>query len=333
MLTEAPIDVSPEMDVHLRQVVRALQDGRLVFFLGAGANLCDRREGWTWNRVQRESLPNGSELATYLAETFHLEPTGDLAKVAQHVELQEESGPLYDTLQSLFDADWPITSLHRLLAGIPAILRAKKYPHTQDSLRRRLLFVTTNFDDLLERALGAAGESFHLVVYQAEGEHKGRFLHQAPAGDVTVVESANDYRGLFADEHPIVLKIHGGVNRTGISHGSFVITEDHYIEYLVRKESVANLLPAPIPSLLTDRNLLFLGYALRDWNLRVILYRLWEDSKLAWKSWAIQRSTDPMEMRFWKKRAVEILPFSLGDYVPLLAERLRELPSAEVKPT
>ena len=327
-MAQAPIDISPEMDVHLRQVVRALQDGRLVFFLGAGANLCDRRAGWTWTQWQRESLPSGIELATHLAETFRVEPAGDLAKVAQHVELQEEIGPLYDTLQSLFDADWPITSLHRLLAVIPAVLRAKGYPRTQDPQRRRLLFITTNFDDLLERALGAAGESFHALVYQAEGDHKGRFLHQPPAGDVAVVESANDYRGLFADEHPIVLKIHGGVNRTGTGHGSFVVTEDHYIEYLVRKESVANLLPAPIPSLLTDHNLLFLGYALRDWNLRVILYRLWEDNKLAWSSWAIQRSTDSTEARFWEKRTVKIIQFALGDYVPLLAERLREIPPA-----
>jgi len=325
MLAQTPIDISPEMTQHLRQVVRALQDGRLVFFLGAGANLCDRRTGSSWNHGQLENLPNGIELAEHLAKTFQVEPVGDLAKVAQHVELQEEIGPLYDTLQRLFDADWPITSLHRLLAEIPALLRSKGYPRTLDPNRRRLLFITTNFDDLLERALGAAGESFHAMVYQAEGDYKGRFLHQAPTGDITVVESANDYRGLFADEHPIVLKIHGGVNRTGAGHGSFVITEDHYIEYLARKESVTNLLPAPIPSLLTDHSLLFLGYALRDWNLRVILYRLWEENKLAWSSWAIQRSTDPMEALFWQRRAVKIIEFSLGDYVPLLAEKLQEL--------
>jgi SIR2-like domain len=148
------------------------------------------------------------------------------------------------------------------------------------------------------------------LIYQAEGEKKGKFLHQTPAGETTVVESANDYRGLLADEHPIVLKIHGAVNRNGSDPGSFVITEDHYIEYLARKESATALLPVPVPSLLKDRSLLFLGYALRDWNLRVILYRLWEDNQLSWNSWAIQRAADAMETVFWHRRDVHIVDYS-----------------------
>jgi hypothetical protein len=140
--------IPPEIEKHLRQVVRALTEGRLVFFLGAGANLCDRIAGWQWNETQREHLPNGRELSEHLAREFLVDPTDDLAKVAQHIELRNRIGPLYDALRRMFDADYPITSLHRLLAGLPAALRAKGYPTTSDSLRRRLLFISTNFDDL-----------------------------------------------------------------------------------------------------------------------------------------------------------------------------------------
>lgn len=312
------------MDEHLEQVVRALKEGRLVFFLGAGASLCDRHDGWSWNHSQREELPSALELSHHLADEFHVDRSGDLAKVAQQVEIRNRIGPLYDSLQALFDADYPLPSLHRFLAGLPGSLMARGYPRTPDPLRRQLLFVTTNFDDLLERAFEAEGQRFHTLIYQAEGARKGEFLHRLPTGEKVWVESPNDYRGLV-DDHPIVLKVHGAVNRRDADPGSFVITEDHYIEYLVRKESAAALFPVPVPSLLKERSLLFLGYGLRDWNLRVILYRVWADNKLSWKSWAIQRQPDAMESAFWQRRDVELIDFPLRDYVAALESRLSAL--------
>ena len=40
---------------------------------------------------------------------------------------------------------------------------------------------------------------------------------------------------------------------------------------------------------------LFLGYGMRDWNLRVILHRIWGEQRLKYKSWAIQRDPDRLE--------------------------------------
>jgi SIR2-like domain len=49
--------------------------------------------------------------------------------------------------------------IHQLLANIPSILRSCGYaPHYQ-------LIVTTNYDDLLERAFKAAVEPFDLLTY------------------------------------------------------------------------------------------------------------------------------------------------------------------------
>lgn len=75
------------MEEHLDQVVRALKRGRLVFFLGAGASLSDRKDGWTWDHKQREGLPSARELSNHLAQEFHVDPGEDLAKVAQQVEI------------------------------------------------------------------------------------------------------------------------------------------------------------------------------------------------------------------------------------------------------
>jgi SIR2-like domain len=318
--------------VHLEQVAKALTAGRLVPFLGAGACLCDRPEDLEWQPGQREYLPLGGELAGYLANAFRYGAEGesDLARVSQRVALLDGTGPLYEELHALFDADYSVPSLHRLLAALPAALRDKGYPRTADPLRQHFLVATTNYDDLLERAFREAGQPFHAVVYEADGENKGTFFHRLPDGGSQRIDSPNDYRGLVADERrlPILLKIHGTVDRSTSERDSFVITEDHYIEYLTRTDATS-LIPAPLPAMLRNSHLLFLGYGLKDWNLRVILHRLWGERKLSWKSWAIQRDPDPLDRTFWDKRDVEILEAPLGEYTTLLEQRVRELPPAQ----
>jgi hypothetical protein len=69
---------------------------------------------------------------------------------------------------------------------------------------------------------------------------------------------------------------------------SYVITEDHYIDYLTRTE-LEHLLPATILPTIRKSHFLFLGYGLRDWNMRVILHRIAGDQQLTYKSWAIQQ--------------------------------------------
>ncbi len=79
------------------------------------------------------------------------------------------------------------------------------------------------------------------------------------------------------------------MDRASPERDSFVITEDHYIDYLTRTD-ISNLLPVTLAAKLRKSHFLFLGYSLRDWNLRVILHRIWGEQKLTYKSWAIQVS-------------------------------------------
>jgi len=67
-----------DLEAHLGNVVEAIQQGELVAFLGAGANLCSRPKGMKWCASQKEQLPLGGELADYLADVFGF--TGDTAK-------------------------------------------------------------------------------------------------------------------------------------------------------------------------------------------------------------------------------------------------------------
>ena len=315
-----------ELTEQLTQVIESLKRGRLIFFLGAGANTCDRGLNDTWRMDDPRYLPTGAELSEHLVGRFGVD-RGDLARVAQHAALRSSPGLLYLELRDVFSGNHPPTRLHGLLAKIPSILRSRGYPRTTDSTYRRLLLISTNYDDLLERALDAAREPYHSLVYEAEGSNKGKFVHRAPGGEIQWVSRPNKYDGLFGDDHPVVMKFHGSLDRESSSRDSFVITEDHYIDYLTHTQA-RDLIPHPLPEMLENCGLLFLGYGLRDWNLRVLLHRLWGSRRLEFQSWAIQLGVDSVERELWRLRTIEIVDISLSRYVSQLEDRLRTLPDA-----
>ena len=142
------------LEAHYRAVLKAIIDGRVVPLLGAGVNLCGRPRGMAWQPRQGVYLPSSGELSAYLAENFDYpaSDTNDLVRVSQYIAVITGSGPLYEKLHSLLDADFPPTPLHQFFAALPAALRAKGYP------ARYQLLVTTNYDDLMERAFKAANE-------------------------------------------------------------------------------------------------------------------------------------------------------------------------------
>jgi hypothetical protein len=317
-------------DAHYAMILQAITSGRVIPFLGAGVNLSDRPEGATWAQRQAQYLPSGGELAEHLAGSFGYpgDDPRNLLRISQYVAVTMGSGPLYATLHDVFDADYAPTSLHRFLAALPALLASKGLPPHYP------LILTTNYDDLMERALQEAGQSYDVVSYVADGEQRGKFVHWPPADgesahEPVVIDRPNEYRGLALDERPVVLKIHGAIDRTSVDgeRDSFVITEDHYIDYLTRTD-LANLIPVTLVAKLKRSHFLFLGYSLSDWNLRVILHRIWGEQKLSWKSWAVQLNPEPIELEFWDQRGVDIVNARLDQYVAALRERLEALPVA-----
>jgi hypothetical protein len=304
-------------EAHYALITKAIADGRVVPFLGAGASLCGRPAlvGFEPGKY----LPSGSELSGYLSQVYPADEPRDLLRVAQFVYVMEGSGPLYDRLHKLFDADYPQTDLHALLASIPGTLRAKGYPS------QHLLIITTNYDDLLERAFDAAGQPYDVVWYVADGEDRGKFRHRPPGGEVRLIDKPNEYTGLSLKERSVILKIHGAVSRANADEDSYVITEDHYIDYLTRTD-IAGLIPVTLAAKVRKSHFLFMGYSLADWNMRVILQRIWGVQQLTYKSWAIQRQPRELDVECWKKRGVDILEVDLAAYVAALRARLAALP-------
>jgi hypothetical protein len=309
------------LDRHCRAVIRQIARGEVVPLLGAGANLCDRPEGHSWEAGRY--LPSGSELAHYLAEDFEypLDDHADLVRVSEYVDLRCGEGPLYGRLHDIFGVDYPPTTLHRFLAELPAALERSGHP------RRHQLILTTNYDDTLERAFADADEALDVVVYCAAGRQQGLFVHHPPDDEPRVIQRPNEYRELSLDRRSILVKLHGAVNRGDDARDSYVITEDHYIEYLTHT-TLTQLVPVTLLARLLRSSFLFLGYSLRDWNLRVVLHRIWRERDLGYRSWAIQRRPDPLDEELWRRREVDVYDVPLADYVAELRRQLDRVPAS-----
>ena len=325
MSTAIGYETHNHLDQHYLVVTKSITDGRLVFFLGAGASLYGRPNGAAWHG---RYLPSAKELAEHLADTYGFAPRGcpnceraDLLRVSQYAAGTAGWGGLYGDLHKIFNFDYPFTSLHHFLAILPRLLREK------GCKKDKLLVVTTNYDDLMERAFVGAGEEVDVVTYMAEGEHRGMCLHWPPKTEAQLIDKPNAYPGSLLEARSVVLKIHGAVNRKSaqVEDDSYVITEDDYIEYLAHATDVAKVLPAVLVAKLKESHVLFLGYSLRDWNLRAILYRIWEKERFKFRSWAIQSHPDSLERRSWSKRNVDIVDEELDDYVDKLRKRIENL--------
>lgn len=303
------------LDDHWRTVIKAMAKGRIVPFLGAGVNLCGRPATARWGRGQY--LPSGGELAAYLADNFDYPADSgalDLLRVSQYVAVMNGSLYLYEELRDVFTVEYPATPIHTFLAKLPAILRDKGYPP------RYQLIVTTNYDDVLEHAFRAAGEPFDAVTYIAEGDERGMFWHVPPDGNGHVISKLNEHDDLLLDQRTVILKIHGAVDRRNPERDSYVITEDDYLEYLTRTDA-SSLVPVDIAAKLARSSFLFLGYGLRDWNLRVILYRLQRERRLSAKSWAVQLEPSLLDQEYWRRHDVEVIKARLEDYIAGLARQ------------
>jgi DNA-binding SARP family transcriptional activator len=283
------------------EIVATILDGRVIPVVGADVG----------------------EMTARLAERFGYPSNDDAAlpRVAQYAAMLKGSGPLYDELHAYFDPDPAPSLVHRFLAALPPRFRERGVPHQ--------LIVTTNYDLALEEAFLEAGEEIDVVSYVATGRNRGRFCHIGPDGQATLIESPHTYATeLSLDVRTIVLKLHGQVDRRPDREWeSFVVMEDDYIDYLAQTD-VANVVPVGLVARLRRSHFLFLGYSMADWNLRLLLNRLWGDQPLSYRSWAVHHEATALEQEFWRRRDVDVLDMTVERCVEALSEHVGlELPA------
>jgi hypothetical protein len=309
-------DVNPDTEslpkaADYDDIVDRLKNGSVVPFFGAGASIgCG-------------NLPSGRELAERIALKAQFpdpDEYGNLALVASYlVHINSDSLGLDALLREIFNVVTEAAPLHRCIA----------------SLNHLRLVVTTNYDDLIERALEArwveSNSEMRKPWILVDRGTPGIVWYREPGKPWVEAESKNlgdhlvdppSVPGQERHYRPILFKMHGSVDREDREQDWFLITEEHYVDFLGRPDN--SQIPPMLMKLMRNRNFLFLGYGLRDWNIRVMLRKLMLTRNPAQKvnSWAVVKKASVAEKRLWGAHGVKIFEVDLQTFAEELQARL-----------
>jgi SIR2-like domain len=338
-----------------------------VPFLGSAASAVGRPEELRWS-FRKPFFPFGAELADELARDssyYSLAEAGQDVALKELLDAATRVTPSVDR-EKLRTAFEPVICKH---VGMPSLsLIASFFVHVQ-STRRDLdqqlretfnvetkpgtlqttlakipkikLYVTTNYDDLIERALAEVDPPRypHVLVDRLD---KGLWIYKQDAAPESVDPTDLDDR--LGDPRtgeptaPIVFKSHGSIDRKSCLNDTYLITEEDYVDFLGRAQG--DYIPAYIRRLMAGKKLLFLGYSLEDWNVRVILSKLLNSRRQTrvtrtrktttrigrtTRSCATGRSyAAATEQRVWQARNLNIYSMDLREFAKKLVAALDE---------
>jgi len=126
------------------------------------------------------------------------------------------------------------------------------------------VYLTTNYDGYMEKALAENNRAPLAEVCRWNSGLQRRYTDRLSDGEPEV-------------GRPVVFHLHGYIN----DPDSFVLTEDDYLDFMVNArryegatDTTLRVIPPKIDEVISLTSLLFLGYGLQDWNLRVLLRAL-----------------------------------------------------------
>ncbi len=241
-------------------------------------------------------------------------PGGDsLASVAEYYEVQARRDRLLEVLTEVFAQKKTPTATHDLLAeAAVSYLR-----HAVDDY----LIVTTNYDCLMEIALDRAHAPW--VVLSLDKNNDGR-IHARFSEGLRDFERKNP--PCFAKDfvlsrgQPLVLvyKIHGCVAAEGRDRpDSVVISEADYVDYISRMSKNEGVVPVSVSHLMRDKPFLFLGYSLKDWNVRSVFESMVgkRGSPAGLRDYLVTRKCGPLDEAYYSKHNILVLKSDLNAFV------------------
>jgi hypothetical protein len=217
-------------DAGWDDLLQNIGEGICTPFLGAGASVA-------W-------LPSAGDLAETWAQQYNypLEDSKNLSRVAQF--LATTRSPQFPKIQVQKRFDAVLTpefhaenDVHALLAGFPLPV-----------------YITTNYDDLMVRALRAKNKS--------PRQELCRWNFLVKQHQPSIYDAEPDYQPSAKD--PLVYHLHGAIQFPP----SLVLTEDDYVDFLINMDE--KLLPPRVQESFTGASILFLGYGLNDWNFKLL---------------------------------------------------------------
>ncbi len=290
--------VEIEITQAVKELVKHVEKGECILFLGAGVHAPPPEDSCYTYPVQERPLLGG-DLAETLAEEcgFKEEFPKELPCDLQRVSL------CFETTRGL--------DRKRLVDSLDRHLRVGKKPSPALEMLAGLpfrIFVTTNYDQLLETALRRFEKDPSVFVYNPKSDN--------PTPDMTEDPT---------EEQPLVFKMHGDLKH----RHSIVITDEDYITFVQRMSDKDTLHPVPqtVRYRMKRWPTLFVGYSLRDYNLRLLFRTLrWRVDQADFpSSFSVDRNPDPLILKVWQDRRgfITFVIENLWTFAPWLFEEIQ----------
>jgi SIR2-like domain len=289
-----------------------------ILFLGSAIH-APSPAGSPYAYTKDKCPPIGNQLAELLAAEsgFIDEDKKDLQRVSQHYEYTLQRNALVtEIIKHVSNGKEPSPVL-RALAEL-------RFP----------LVITTNYDNLYELAIDAVNKKRAVDAARAAGQPVDEQAIEAATRkqyDVSIYNrdkkvETRDCERQLNPERPYILKIHGDISVPS----SIVITDEDYIHFIMRMSDTDPHHPIGpnVATRLIENHILFIGYRLTDYNLRLLF------KTLRWKkdvaevpvSVAIDRDPDYLIRNVWEGReyAFKFVVDDLWNFVPALYRSVKK---------
>ena len=255
---------------HISILANQLRNGNIIAFLGAGISRSYKDE--LTGKIYR-GIPTAKEIVDDLAnKKSYINTNMTFDQALFMIKVKEGRNEVERILEEFIDVP-PLTPLpaHRLLVDMSFSA-----------------FVTTNYDEMLEKAL--------------ENEKK-KFC--------TIIDDSDVCR--WKGTQLPYIKLHGCITRPT----SMIAAEDEYRPISVSKPIISSLLK----TLLANKVVLFLGFSLKDNDFK----ELFQELKLSLKdhmpkSYAIVYEQDNYQEAYWGKEGVKLISSDLTTFLRTLFE-------------
>jgi hypothetical protein len=283
----------------IETIAEIVKSGQCILFMGAGVHF-PSPEGTPYNYTEDECPPLGSQFSKQLAEKCDFTkyfPTADV-KNLQRVSLCYETvynrSALVEEIKKAVQENKKPSPALRALAELPFSL-----------------IITTNYDQLFERALRDMGKEPVIRIYDKEA-----------------AEPTADYLNASI-RAPFVFKLHGDIQEPE----SIVITDEDYIQFVLRMTDKDNFHPVPETFRYNFKRwpTLFVGYSLLDYNLRLLFKTLrWRMDKANFPTtYSVDPFPDPLIFDVWQNRD-KYVTFIAHDVWTFVPELYRDVTGKEI---
>lgn len=257
-------------------LVEALRDGSLIAFVGAGVSrpYVDPHSG-----IEFPGLPAAKDL--------------------QKILLRNRPG-LFGPQETFSQACFLLkqtagrSALEKFLLNEMEKPALKPLPaHTLCSNLPFAAYITTNWDTLLERALGDARRSYHVVI------------------------TDDDVSRLNPGKTPVI-KLHGCLTKPS----SIIVAEDEYERVGVGRPIVE----AQLKAMLANKSVIFLGFDFQDKDFGLLFEEVHKmlEARMP-RSTAVVRDPSQFQMQYWEAKGVRVIDADLTSFLKELVKASTDL--------